>query len=69
MSAMKELLRRRGIENSANYLEDVFDTKGGGDLEFAERGDIEVHGSIHLMTRRTISRDEVETRLAKLKHV
>ncbi len=66
MSITKELLKARGITDAVAYLEAAEEK---GRLEFVESPQIEAKGSIHLILRRIIRRDEVESRLANLKHV
>ena len=64
--SLKKVLRRHGIEDADEYLE------SRGDKATVARStdpDVYMRGSVHLMMRRTITRDEVRKGLAALKHV
>ena len=61
MEILKKLLKERGIDDAEACLARA---EVEGRLDFVESDEVTPRGSIHLMLRRVISRDEVEKRLA-----
>lgn len=67
MTLAKELLKQRGIDDAATYLDSLKGRERIGFVDSAE--DIQVRGSVHLMLRRIIRRDDVDRRLTALRHL
>lgn len=66
MDIVQKLLKERGIDDAEATLARA---EAEGRMGFVDSDQITARGSIHLMLRRVISRDDVEKRLADSKYL
>lgn len=61
---LAEILRRHGIEDAESFFSEEGEDAG---IKSSDDPDVLMRGSIHLMKKRMVSREEIEQGLAGLK--
>ena len=64
MTVLQDLLKDQGITDPEDYLSQV---ESKAKLGFSDFQEVSPRGSVHLMLRKVIRRDDVERRLADAK--